>query len=364
MFSALDCTYMAHALRLAEQGLYTTTPNPRVGCVIVKNQKIVGEGAHLKAGEPHAEVHALRQAAGAAKGADIYVTLEPCSHTGKTPPCVNAVIEAQPQRVIVAMQDPNPLVSGRGIAALRDAGIEVLVGVLEAQANALNVGFVSRMVRHTPYVRSKIAASLDGKTALENGQSQWITSAPARLDVQHWRAQSCAIISGIGTVLADDPSLSVRLPNARRQPLKVIVDSHLKTPVAAKVFQDGMALIAYAKDINHQSERLIAAGAQLLHCPNEAGQVDLKALLLALGQRGINDVMLEAGQGLNGAFLQADLVDEWLFYYAPKLLGGHAKALFSAPVFTSMQETIALTVLDVRQIGVDIRLRAKPAKPS
>jgi diaminohydroxyphosphoribosylaminopyrimidine deaminase/5-amino-6-(5-phosphoribosylamino)uracil reductase len=369
MFSAVDCTYMAHALRLAEQGLYTTTPNPRVGCVIVNHQKIVGEGAHLKAGEPHAEVHALRQAAGMAlganiKGADIYVTLEPCSHIGKTPPCVNAVIEAQPQRVIIAMQDPNPLVAGRGIAALREAGIEVLLGVLEAEANALNIGFVSRMTRGTPYVRSKIAASLDGKTALENGQSQWITSAPARLDVQHWRAQSCAIISGIGTVLADDPSLTVRLPQTTRQPLKVIVDSRLQTPVTAKLLQEGPVLIAYANDVNQQAEQLSASGAQLLHCPNAMGQIDLNALLLALGQRGVNEVLLEAGQALNGAFLQAGLVDEWLIYYAPKLLGGNAKSIFAMPLLTDMQQAIALKVLDVRQVGLDIRVRAKPVQPS
>lgn len=354
--------FMSKALRLAEQGLCTTTPNPRVGCVIVNNKQIVGEGAHLKAGEPHAEIFALRQAGQAAKGADIYITLEPCSHTGKTPPCVNAVIAAQPKRVIVAMQDPNPLVAGRGIAALRAAGIEVLVGVLENEASALNIGFVSRMTRGMPYVRCKIAASLDGKTALNNGKSQWITGEPARQDVQRWRAQSCAIITGIGTVLADNPNMTVRLSNSVRQPLKVIVDSRLQTPADANILLGGNVLIAYASDPNHQTEVLQAVGATLLHLPNVNGRVDLKVLLAELAKREINEVLLEAGQGMNGAFLQAGLIDELILYYAPKLMGADAKGMFAMPAWTEMQQAIDLQVLDVRQVGADIRLRAKPTK--
>ena len=360
MFSTLDCSYMAHALRLAEQGLNTTTPNPRVGCVIVQNNTIVGEGAHLKAGEPHAEVYALRQAGTLAKGADIYVTLEPCNHTGKTPPCVNAVIAAQPKRVIVAMQDPNPLVAGRGIAAMREAGIEVLVGVLEVQANMLNIGFVSRMTRGKPYVRCKVAASLDGKTALKNGKSQWITGEQARLDVQRWRAQSCAILTGIGTVLADNPSMTVRLSNAMRQPQNIIVDKQLQTPVDAKILQNPSVLIAYASDPNHQAASLSAAGAQLLHLPDANERVDLNALLQNLAQRGINEVLLEAGQGLNGAFLQANLIDEFILYYAPKFMGADAKGMFAIPAFTEMQQAVELDVIDMRKVGLDIRLRAKP----
>lgn len=355
---------MSRALRLAEQGLFTTTPNPRVGCVIVNNQHIVGEGAHLKAGEPHAEVFALRQAGEQAKGSDIYVTLEPCSHTGKTPPCVSAVIAAQPKRVIVALQDPNPLVAGRGIEAMRAAGIEVLVGVMEKEARALNVGFVSRMTRGLPYVRCKVAASLDGKTALNNGVSQWITSEAARQDAQQWRAQSCAIITGIGTVLADNPSMTVRLPSALRQPLKVIVDSQLKTPVDANILQHGQVLIAYASDPNHRAKALQAAGAELLILPNEHKRVHLKGLLENLAQRGVNEVLLEAGQGLNGAFLQQNLIDEFILYYAPKLMGSDATGMFAMPAFTQMQQAVSLQVVDVRQVGVDIRLHAKPVKTS
>lgn len=356
---------MTLALRLAEQGLYSTSPNPHVGCVIVKSNQIVGQGAHLKAGEPHAEVFALRQAGAQAKDADIYVTLEPCSHFGKTPPCVQAVIAAKPRRVIIAMQDPNPLVAGRSIAALRAQGIEVTVGVMEQEALALNSGFVSRMARGLPYVRSKVAATLDGRTALKNGQSQWITGESARLDVQHWRAQSCAIVTGIGTVLADDPSMTVRLPDAVRQPLRVIVDSHLQTRADCKMLDATMlkhspVLIAYAQDDNHQAQTLFAAGAALIQLADVNHRVDLKALFKHLAQCGINEVLVEAGQGLNGALLHADLIDEFIFYYAPKLMGADAQAMFAIPELTAMQQVTDLHILDVRQIGQDIRLRAKP----
>ncbi len=356
---------MTLALRLAEQGLYTTSPNPRVGCVIVKNNHIVGQGAHLKAGEPHAEVFALRQAGALAKEADVYVTLEPCSHFGKTPPCVQAVIAAQPKRVIIAMQDPNPLVAGRGIAALRAQGIEVVVGVMEKEAAELNQGFISRMARGLPYVRSKIAASLDGRTALNNGKSQWITGEEARLDVQHWRAQSCAIVTGIGTVLADDPGMTVRLEGVVRQPLRVVVDSHLQMPVDCKMLDvvtlaHSPVLIAYAHDANHHASALNAAGAALIHLPDRNDRVDLNALLVQLAQQGINEVLVEAGQGLNGALLQAGMIDEFIFYYAPKLMGADAKAMFAVPELTEMQQVTDLQVTDVRQIGRDIRLRAKP----
>lgn len=361
-----DFQWMAHALRLAEQGLYTTTPNPRVGCVIVKNNQIVGQGAHLKAGEPHAEIHALRQAGTQAEDADIYITLEPCSHFGKTPPCVDAVIAAKPKRVIIAVQDPNPLVAGRSVAALSDLGIEVVVGVMENEARAQNPGFISRMTRGLPYVRSKIAASLDGRTALNNGKSQWITGEPARLDVQHWRAQSCAIVTGIGTVLADDPGMTARMENATRQPLRVIVDSHLQTPANCKMLdtatlQHSSVLIAYAEDTNQRANVLSAAGAELIYLPDVENKVDLSALLAALAQRGMNEVLIEAGQGLNGALLQANLIDEFVLYYAPKLMGADAKAMFAIPELTEMQQVTNLQILDVRQIGQDIRLRAKPA---
>ncbi len=358
---------MTLALQLAEQGLYTTTPNPRVGCVIVKNNRIIGQGAHLKAGEPHAEVLALRTAGEHAKGADVYVTLEPCNHHGRTPPCVDALIQAGVGRVVVAMQDPNPLVAGNGVKRLQASGIEVEVGLMESVAFNLNSGFIARMTRGLPYVRCKIAASLDGRTALNNHQSQWITGEAARADVQHWRAQSCAIITGIGTVLADNPSMNVRLANVSRQPLRVIVDSQLQTPPDCKLLstshpQSAPVLIAYANDANQQQQSLMAKGVRLLQLPNQNGNVDLTALLATLAQQGVNEVLLEAGQGLNGAFLQAGLIDELILYYAPKLMGTDAKGMFAVPELTNMQQVTHLQIIDVRQFGQDIRLRAKPKK--
>lgn len=354
------------ALRLAEQGLYTTSPNPRVGCVIVKDNQVVGQGAHLKAGEPHAEVFALRQAGELAHGADVYVTLEPCSHFGRTPPCVQALLAVKPKRVVIAMQDPNPLVAGRGIASLRAEGVEVQVGLLEKEALALNPGFISRMRHGIPYVRSKIAASLDGGTALKNGKSQWITGEQARLDVQHWRAQSCAILTGVGTVLADNPSMTVRLQNVERQPVRVIVDSQLQTPADSKMLDAAMlqrspVLIVYANDTQQRASTLKVAGADLIHLPSSNGQrVDLKALLLQLAQRNLNEVLVEAGQVLNGALLHARLIDEFILYYAPKLMGSDARSMFALPELTEMQQVTDLEVSDIRHIGRDIRLRAKP----
>ncbi len=360
-----DYQWMAQALALARQGLFSTTPNPRVGCVIVKHNQLIGAGAHLKAGEPHAEVHALRQAGADTAGADVYVTLEPCSHHGRTPPCVEAVIAANPKRVVIAMQDPNPLVAGRGVAALQRRGIEVIVGVMENESRSLNPGFISRMTRGLPYVRSKIAASLDGRTALNNGKSQWITGEQARLDVQQWRAQSCAILTGSGTVLADNPSMTVRLDNTKRQPLRVVVDGALQMPLDSKMLDSSVlahspVLIAYAHDRHHRAHALAQAGAELVRLAGVADRVDLKALMQMLAQRGINEVLVEAGQGLNGALLQAGLIDEFIFYYAPKLMGDTAKAMFAMTEFTQMQQVIDLQVLDVRQVGRDIRLLAKP----
>jgi diaminohydroxyphosphoribosylaminopyrimidine deaminase/5-amino-6-(5-phosphoribosylamino)uracil reductase len=365
VFSPADHQYMSLALRLAAQGLYTTQPNPRVGCVIVKDGQVIGRGAHLKAGEPHAEVYALREAGEAASGADAYVTLEPCNHHGRTPPCVDALIKAGIRRVVAAMQDPNPLVAGQGLGVLRQAGIKVDVGLMEKEAVALNPGFISVMTHGRPYVRSKIAASLDGKTALSNGQSQWITGTAARQDVQHWRAQASAIMTGIGTVLADDPSMTVRLEGTSRQPLRIIVDSQLQTPLHCKMLEPELLgqsplLIAYASDPNKISEQLLAKGAQLLQLPNAQGQVDLNALLKALAQRNITEVLLEAGQGLNGAMQQANLIDEFIFYYAPKLLGGTAQNMLSMDAFTAMTQAIDLQLLDVRLVGQDIRVRAQP----
>ena len=364
-FTAADHLYMTRALQLAEQGLFSTTPNPRVGCVIVKNSKIVGEGAHLKAGAPHAEVFALKQAGAAAIGATLYVTLEPCNHIGRTPPCSQAIIDAGITEVICSMQDPNPLVAGQGLAHLQANHIKVASGLMQAQAEALNPGFISRMIKNKPFIRSKIASSLDGKTALANGESKWITSDEARADVQHWRARSCAILTGIGTVLSDNPRMNVRLQSgdfesAMRQPLKIIVDSDLNTPIDAKILQGGNVLIAFANDVQLKSAQLLSAGAELVCIPNEQGSVCLKTLLNHLASQQINEVLVEGGEGLNGALLQAGLIDELIIYYAPKLMGSAAKGLFALPEITQMKQAIALQIIDLRQIGPDIRLRAKP----
>ena len=364
-FSANDHQLMARALQLAELGLTSTMPNPRVGCVIVKDGKIVGEGAHLKTGNAHAEIFALQQAAGHTNGATAYVTLEPCNHTGRTPPCTQALIDAGITNVIIAMQDPNPLVAGSGIAYLQAQGITVQTGLMQTQAQVINPGFISRMTTNKPFVRCKIAASLDGKTALNNGESQWITIEPARLDVQHWRARSCAILTGIGTVLADNPSMTVRDIPIDRQPLRVIVDSQLQISPEANILKNGHALIAFACD-NEQGEakkktqQLLATGAQLIKLSNNTGSVCLKSLLSHLAGLQMNEVLVEAGGTLNGALLSQNLIDELLIYYAPKLMGSAAKSLFALPEFTSMNQAITLELLDSRQIGIDLRLRAKP----
>lgn len=354
-----DIEWMTRALRLAARGLYTTTPNPRVGCVIVNNGQVVGEGAHLKAGEPHAEVHALRAAGEQARGATAYVTLEPCSHFGRTPPCADALVNAGISRVVVAMQDPNPLVAGNGIARLQAQGIAVTVGVCEAQALALNPGFILRMTQQRPYVRLKVAASLDGRTALANGDSQWITSPAARRDVHHWRAQSCAIITGIASILKDDSSLTVREVKTPRQPLRVIVDSQLRIPIDAKVLQDGNALVAYAQGDAAKMEMLQVMGVRTLQAPNAQGQVDLAVLMQALTALPCNEVLIEAGATLNGAFLQNGFVDELLLYYAPKLMGHTARGMFALPELTQMSAVRDLNILDVRQFGQDLRIQAK-----
>ncbi|HSI25008.1 MAG TPA: bifunctional diaminohydroxyphosphoribosylaminopyrimidine deaminase/5-amino-6-(5-phosphoribosylamino)uracil reductase RibD [Methylotenera sp.] len=364
-FTSQDHLFMTRALQLAERGLYTTMPNPRVGCVIVKDGKIIGEGAHLKAGEPHAEVFALLQAGDQAQGAIAYVTLEPCNHTGRTPPCTHTLLSAGISKVIAAMQDPNPLVAGSGLAHLQAHGIDVASGLMQTQAEALNPGFIARMTRNTPFVRSKIAASLDGKTALNNGLSQWITGEAARADVQHWRARSCAILTGVGTVLADNPSMTVRLNNdihidTGPQPLRIIVDSTLKTPVNAKILAGGNVLIAFANGDSHKADALLSIGAELLCIPDAQGKVCLKTLLRHLAAREINEVLVEGGAGLNGALLAQNLIDELLIYYAPKLMGGFAKSMFDMPELTTMSQVQDLQILDVRSIGNDIRLRARP----
>lgn len=358
-FSTADHAHMALALRLAERGLFSTTPNPRVGCVIVRDGEVVGEGWHARAGEPHAEVHALRAAGERARGATAYVTLEPCSHHGRTPPCANALVDAGLSRVVAAMRDPNPQVSGGGLALLTLAGIQAEVGLLEAEARELNIGFVARMTRGRPWLRVKTASSLDGKTALLNGESKWITGPAARADVQAWRARACAVLTGVGTVLADDPRMNVRDLDSPRQPLRVIVDSRLNTPPTAQILHGG-ALIVCAEEDAGKGAALAAAGAEVLCLPGPNGRVGLAALAGELGRRGLNEIHVEAGATLNGALLDAGLVDEWVAYLAPLVMGDAARGLFALPPLTEMAGRKSFSLVESRQLGSDLRLTLRP----
>lgn len=365
--------WMARALELARRGLYTTDPNPRVGCVLVKQQRLVGEGWHVRAGEPHAEIHALRAAGEAARGATAYVTLEPCSHQGRTGPCAVALIDAGVRQVVVAMEDPNPQVAGRGIALLREAGVEVEVGLLEADARALNPGFISRMACGRPFVRLKMAMSLDGRTAMASGESQWITGPHARTAVQRLRARSSAVLTGVESVIFDNSRLTVRPAQlgladaeaiAARQPLRVVVDTRLRLPVAAACLREpGRTLVATVADHDAaRRERLEDAGAEVRVFPaGEDGRVDLTALLRHLAaQEEANEVLLETGATLAGAMLDAELVDEMQLFVAPTLLGGEARPLFALPGLERMAQQRPLEILDIRALGRDWRITARP----
>lgn len=365
-FTQTDYDMMALALQLAEAGRFSTSPNPRVGCVLAHGSQIVGQGFHLRAGEPHAEVHALRQAGELARGATAYVTLEPCSHHGRTPPCADALIQAGVARVIAAMQDPNPLVAGRGLQKLADAGIQTASGLLAERARELNRGFMSRMERQRPFVRLKCATSLDGKTALSNGQSQWITDTPARADVQKLRAESCAILTGIGTVLADNPRLTVRDFPTIRQPARIIVDSQLRTPLSAHLIQDNSAPTIIAT-LNTDNKRLAEfkpfQHVNIIHPNNDNGKIDLNHLLTILAELGIGELLLETGAALSAAFLSAALVDEIVLYQSPKILGEPARSLFMLPenpqALTHPAEWITK---QVECIGTDIKWVLVPRK--
>ena len=364
MYSAMDNLWMAQALRLAELGLQSASPNPRVGCVLVREGKRVGSGWHRRAGEAHAEIHALQQAGFAARGATAYVTLEPCSHQGRTPPCADALIAAGVARVIAASADPNPLVAGAGLSRLQSAGIAVACGLMEAEARALNRGFFARMTRGTPWLTCKIAMSLDGRTALANGQSQWITGSHARQDVQHWRARSCAILTGIGTILADDARLDVRLTDKHeeiRQPLKVVLDSRLRIPLTARVLA-GKTLLYTAVADPQKTAQLQELGATVKRMPNDRGQVDLQAMLRDLAQQGCNEVFAEAGRTLNGALLRAGAADQLLLYMAPQLLGDAALGMAQLGELQSLAQRVKLTWQEVRQVGCDIRILANIIK--
>lgn len=372
--TAADAVFMARALQLAARGLFTTGINPRVGCVLVKDGQIIGEGWHERAGEGHAEVMALRDAerrGDDAKGATAYVTLEPCAHHGKTPPCAEALIKVGVSRVVAAMEDPNPLVAGQGFALLQQAGIAVAAPLMAAEAEALNIGFVKRMRQGKPWVRLKMAGSLDGRSALANGQSQWITGSEARADGHRFRARAQAIITGVGTLIADDPLLTVRdverplgqlgQPVPLAPSLRVVVDSHLRMPTTARILQGG-CLVATASIDPDKTAALRAAGADVICLPDADGRVDLAALLDHLAERGVNEVHVEGGSRLSGVFLKSGLVDELLFYMAPTLLGSDARGWFDDLNLTSLDQKVALKFEDVRMVGPNLRILARPAK--
>ncbi|RMU76537.1 Riboflavin biosynthesis protein RibD [Pseudomonas syringae pv. apii] len=369
--AALDVHYMARALELARKGLYSTHPNPRVGCVIVREGRIVGEGWHARAGEPHAEVHALRQAGELARGATAYVTLEPCSHQGRTPPCADALIEAGLTRVVAAMQDPNPDVSGRGLLRLMNAGIGVQCGVLESEARALNKGFLKRMETGLPYVRVKMAMSLDGRTAMAGGESQWITGPEARSAVQRLRAQSSVVLSGADTVLADKARLTVRPDElgldaeltalaAARAPLRVLIDGRLRVPLDAPFFQAGSALVVTCAAASARG-RYQEEGHEMLALADSAGHVDLRRLMGELAARGVNEVLVEAGPRLAGAFARLGLVDEFQLFIAGKFLGSSARPLLDLPL-AQMSEALELNIVEMRAVGNDWRVIALPVR--
>ncbi|MBP5118705.1 bifunctional diaminohydroxyphosphoribosylaminopyrimidine deaminase/5-amino-6-(5-phosphoribosylamino)uracil reductase RibD [Pseudomonas protegens] len=368
--AVLDAHYMARALELARKGRYSTHPNPRVGCVIVRDGQVVGEGWHVRAGGPHAEVHALRAAGELARGATAYVTLEPCSHHGRTPPCADALVNAGVARVVAAMQDPNPEVAGRGLQRLAQAGIDTHGGVLEGEARAINKGFLKRMEHGLPYVRVKLAMSLDGRTAMASGESQWITGPAARSAVQRLRAESSVVLTGADTVLADDARLTVRAAELgldaeqtalamSRPPLRVLIDGRLRVPLDAPFFKAGPALVATCAAVEEQ----YANGPECLIVPGPDGQVDLRRLLLELAARGVNDVLVEAGPRLAGAFAQQGLVDEYQIFVAGKFLGSSARPLLDWPL-AQMSQAPLLKIIEMRAVGDDWRVTAIPAPPA
>ena len=366
-FSDFDRSAMQRALALAARGLQTTDPNPRVGCVIARGERIVGEGWHERAGEAHAEVAALRAAGPQAAGATVYVTLEPCNHQGRTAPCTLALTAARVARVVYALADPNPQVKGGGAEALRAAGITVESGLLEPEARELNAGFIKRMQHGRPFLRVKLAMSLDGRTALANGASQWISGEVAREDVQAWRARSSAVLTGVGTVLADDPRLDVRLPAAageRRQPLRVVLDSRLRTPPAARLLSGGgevLILTALAALDEKRAAALSATGARVETLPAHGDRIQLTAVLDRLGELEANEVLVEAGATLAGEWLRQGLADEVLLYVAPKLLGMDARGLVDVPGLQDLKDALTFTLIEAQPVGGDLRLRLRPA---
>jgi len=352
-FSAFDHAMMRRALALAEGGLYTTTPNPRVGCVVTKEERILGEGWHERAGGPHAEVVALEKAQTLAADATVYVNLEPCNHHGRTPPCVNKLIQCKVKRVVAAIRDPNPE-AAHGGEALAAAGIRFEHGLMEDEARELNIGFVSRVTRGRPWVRLKVAATLDGRTALADGRSQWITGAEARRDGHRWRARACAILTGIGTVRADDPRLTVREVDTPRQPLRVIVDSRLETPHTARILQ-GEKVLVFSGNPGE------LPNAEVVVLPNQKQKVDLPRMLGELAKRGVNELHVEAGSRLNGSLAHEGCVDEYLVYLNPSFLGDGAQGMLDLPAFDSLEKRLRLKILSLERVGEDLRILARPA---
>ena len=359
-FTSQDCDHMARALRLADRGRYTAHPNPVVGCVLVRDGTVVGEGFHEKTGEAHAEVNALNAAGDAARGSTAYVTLEPCSHQGRTPPCAEALIKAGVGKVIFATQDPSKESSGRGSQLLADAGIDVQTGLMESTAASQNRGFLKRVTKQSPLVRLKLASSIDGAIAMAGGESEWITGPEARLDVQRLRARSGAIMTGIGTVLSDDPSLNVRstdIASGDLQPLRVVLDSRLRMPLTAKMLSlPGTTLICCAGDPDARALRESGAEVQIFDCAE--GRVDAGEVLRELAARGVNEVLVEAGAALAGSLLEKDLVDELVIYQAPHIMGSQTIGLVNTPTWVSLSDRRALTITDARRIGTDTRITA------
>jgi diaminohydroxyphosphoribosylaminopyrimidine deaminase/5-amino-6-(5-phosphoribosylamino)uracil reductase len=352
-FGAFDHAMMRRALDLAARGLYTTTPNPRVGCVVTSGDEILGEGWHEKAGGPHAEVVALEKAGARAAGATAYVTLEPCSHQGRTPPCVEALKTSKIGRVVAAMRDPNPEAASGG-EALAAAGIRFEHGLMQDEAHELNIGFVSRMTRGRPWVRLKVAATLDGRTALADGKSQWITGGEARRDGHRWRARACAVLTGIGTVKADDPRLTVREVDTSRQPLRVIVDSRLETPATAKILQGEKVLVFSGREGSLPNAEVVAL-------PNQNQKVELRKMLEELARRGVNELHVEAGLRLNGSLVREGCVDEFVAYLNPSFLGDGAQGMLDLPAVDALEKKLSLKILSLERFGEDLRIVARPA---
>jgi len=367
MFSDFDRFAMQRALSLAARGLETTDPNPRVGCVIAQRGRVIAEGWHERAGEAHAEVAALRAAGAQVAGATVYLTLEPCSHHGRTPPCVEALIAARVARVVIAVSDPNPLVHGKGAAALRAAGVSVETGLMEEEATELNAGFFRRMLTGRPLLRVKLAMSLDGRTALASGESRWITGEAARADVQRWRARSSAILTGIGTVLADDPRLDVRLASeagaARRQPLRVVLDSQLRTPPGARLLSPPGEVLIFTTLTAPEDPRALSLstrGARLESLPLDAERIALPSVLDRLGELELNEVLVEAGAILAGELLRQSLADELLLYVGLRLLGPAARALVTLPPLARLADAPSFTLIEIQPVGDELRLRLRP----